>query len=423
MQILKVIIEKIVFGGQAMARHDGRVYFIWGALPGEEVEIEVYKNKKTYSEARLLNVLKPSPDRVEHVEKHYLSCSPWQTMSYNLELEWKRRLYQDVFNFVDSELINNIEIESDINSQYGYRNKIEYSFVEDSDIFYPAFFMRGTKAKHKINYCKLASSAINETATGIVDWINQEDLILRNLKSAIIRSNLEGQTIAAMFIQDEINDLKLPELPDFNCGWQLYFSTHKIRSAVPTSLLAQSGKNYITEKINNVVLKYGLLSFFQINTPLFIKTVNDIANHLDDNAKVVDFFSGVGSIGLPLHKKCSQVELVDNNEEAIAYAQDNINDNGISNAKAFCQLAEQALNLITADKTLILDPPRPGVHPKIIKKIIEEKPKKIIYLSCNLSTQARDLDRLMGCYEIDFVKLYNYFPKTPHIESLIILRL
>ncbi len=419
---MRVIIEKLVFGGQAMGRaEDGKVVFVWNALPGEEVEVEVIKKKKDHIEAVAIDIIKPSLDRLPAGEEHYLSCSPWQIMSWEKENEWKKKMANEVYKKIGG-LELDLDISFDSDWQYGYRNKMEYSFVElDSGKISLAFFARGKKYREPNQGCKLADKKINDTAAGILDWINKHKIPIRSLKSLILRSNNAGETIAALFIKDKLEFADYPELRGSFLGFQLYYSTHKSPASVPTGLLYSVGQDYLIATLGGVDLKFGLLSFFQVHIPVFSKALVDIGGFLDKDKPVIDFYSGVGSISLPLYKQVLEWILVDNNQEAIDYAKDNIVSNEIKNCQVSCQQAEKLTELITFDKIIVLDPPRAGLHHEVVNKLNKVVPERIIYLSCNLSTQARDVNLLSSNYHPVFTRLYNFFPRTPHVESLVVL--
>ncbi|MEK7083688.1 MAG: RsmD family RNA methyltransferase, partial [Patescibacteria group bacterium] len=162
-------------------------------------------------------------------------------------------------------------------------------------------------------------------------------------------------------------------------------------------------------------------SFFQINVPMFEQALADISTFTTDADILLDYYAGVGSIGLPLARTAKSCMLVEQNEDAARFAEKNIAENNISNTTAFCSVAERMTDYITGDATLIVDPPRAGLHEKLIQRILSEKPQKIIYLSCNLATHARDIGLLREAYTITSLKLYNFFPRTPHIEALCVL--
>ncbi len=422
----QITIEKLIFGGQGFARVDGVVYFIWNALPGETVEIEILKKKKEYIEAVATKIINPSPFRVEPKDEHFLSTSPWQIMSYEKENEWKKeiaievykRIGKDAFADVDPELIFDPE------KYYNYRNKMEFSFaVDKTGRTCLGFFERGKRDKFAVEKSELADNAINETSAYILAWVRKHQIPMRSLKSLMVRSDGNGKTIAALFIKDRLEFPDYPELTDQLIGFQLYYSTHKSPASVPTDILYTKGQDYIIVTLRDIEFKVGLLSFFQVHLPVFEKALDDIYEYIPKKSNLLDLYSGVGSIGLPVHKRAKELTLVDNNTEAIQYATENIELNNIKNATAICKPTEDIISLITSDAIVILDPPRIGLHHRVVERILETKPKTIIYLSCDLSTQARDIFLLHPTYKISFSRLYNFFPRTPHIEGLCVLSL
>lgn len=421
-ETLTLTIEKLVFGGQALAHAPtGQVVFVWNALPGETVEVRLTKKQKTHWEGIATTIISPSPERTIPTEEHYLICSPWQIMSPETEQSWKMEMARETYY-----KIGNFDCTPDIaadDHEDGYRNKIEYSFTFDAEgktCF--AFFERGEHRYHALKECQLADPIINRVAKPLLYWINRHNIPMRSLRSLIIRSNSQGKAVAALFIKDELTFPDFPTLSDELVGFQLYYSYYKTPAAVPTKLLYTIGDNTLHTKLNDVSLKFGLLSFFQVHVPVFEEALRDMGQFLDPHTEVVDFYGGVGSISLPLHHLTSGGVIVDNNAEAIAYANENIIANTIKNFTAQCRPAEKITELITCNKTIILDPPRAGLHEDVTRTLIKQLPKTILYLSCNLSTQARDIAALLPYYDLVFSRLYNFFPRTPHVEGLIVLK-
>lgn len=419
---MEIKIEKLVFGGQGLGKFEGKTAFVWNALPGEEVEADLIKKRKNIIEAIAVNILKPSPERIKNREDHFLACSPWQILDFQKENYWKEEIAKETYiKFAGLEHNLKLEIISG-DEQYGYRNKMEYSFtLNKNNAISLAFFIRGKHKLAAIENCELATPEINKTAQKILDWINDNQIEIRSLKSLIIRSNRKGETIASLFIKDVLTFKKYPELDNELIGFILYFSIPQSPASVPTQILYSIGQTYLTEEINKVQLKYGALSFFQVNIPIFESALKDIEQFLDKKRDVVDFYSGSGAISLPLHKKFKSAILVDNNEESINLAKENIKLNKIKNCQAEFSPAERIVDLIEKNKIIIFDPPRVGLHYKVIDKVLGVQPRRVIYLSCNLATQARDIKLLSREYVVKFLKLYNFFPRTPHIEGLCVL--
>ncbi|MBI2990105.1 MAG: class I SAM-dependent RNA methyltransferase [Candidatus Magasanikbacteria bacterium] len=418
-------IEKLVFGGQGLGRFNGKVAFVWNALPDEELGFEIIKNKKDYIETVATSIIKSSPHRINPKEPHFLSSGPWEMMDPAYEAEMKKSIALEAYRKNGGLALEEKNLEYYANeASYGYRNKIEFSFTElEHKKISLAFFERGKKYKMPIQSSLLAEDIINKSAAHILKWINEEKIPIRSLKSLIIRSNGQGQSIAALFIKDRIRFNKYPTLSEYFLGFQLYYSTHKSPASVPTELLHHEGLHHLNAELLGTKLKFGLLSFFQINIPVFEQALKDISSFVDPGATLLDYYSGVGAISIPLSHILSKAILVDSNEEAIEYAKENIDKLGLKNIEAFCLPAERALDLISPNDIVVFDPPRAGLHKRIIETLHAKKPKRVIYLSCNIPTQARDIKLLGENYTPRFFKLYNFFPRTPHIESLAVLEL
>ncbi len=420
---IKAKMEKMVFGGQCLGRADNKVVFAWNALPGEEVEVLLTKNKKNFAEGTATTIFNPSPHRLAPKEEHFTICSPWQIMTWDEENRWKKEIsletYIKIGGLSEKTLL---DIETPEKEQYQYRNKMEYGFTVKDDQIALSFFERGQKKHVAIDRCELAEEGINRTAKIILDWINKQQIPIRSLKSLILRSNNQKQTIAALFIKDVMNFSDYPKLDQDFLGFHLYFSDWRCPASRPDKLLYTIGQDYLVVDLNGIKLKYGLLSFFQINISIFKQALADIKAWLSPQKEVVDYYSGVGAIGLALADTYKKAVVVDNNSEAIAYAKENIDLNGL-NKKCSAELcpAEKITNLIEKDKIIIFDPPRAGLHEDVVKKVLEVLPERIIYMSCNISTHARDIQLLFEKYEIKFLKLYNFFPRTPHVESLCVM--
>src|SRR3989339_505506 len=286
-------IEKLVFGGQVLARLDNQVIFVWNALPGEEVEYKIVKKKKDYAEAVATKIIKASPDRIEAEEQEFLSTSPWQIVSYKTENKWKKEITEETYKKLGGEIFANLDIPlvyDDLDKNY--RNKMEFSFTELEDKSKSlAFFERGGRRTFAVKGSILAEEIINEIAKYILDWVNENEISMRSLKSLIIRSNGQGQAIAALFIKDRLTFEEYPKLKNNLLGFQVYYSTHKSPASVPTALLYTVGQDYLVTELNGVKLKFGLLSFFQIHVPVFQEALADIGNFLAKEKSIVDFYS------------------------------------------------------------------------------------------------------------------------------------
>jgi 23S rRNA (uracil1939-C5)-methyltransferase len=423
--IVEVTLDKIVGGGQALGSLDyGKKLFAWGGLPGETVNVQLTKKKSSYVEGVVTEVIKASPERVAPIdEESYLSTSPWQILEFEREQHYKAALIEEAFELHDIVLPAAIEVYSD-GKATAYRNKIEYSWWWDKEAgqLDLAFFRRGTHGKIPVEGTSLADPKINEAAHAIRDILRNRDIQAFNLKTLLIRSNRNGDVAAQLYVKDEMFDaFTEDELRDMNVsGFELIFSNPKSPASVITKRLQAWGETTLTDTILDVPFTYAVEGFFQINLPVYEQALRDMKEWVTDGKPAVDLYSGVGTIGLTIGGE--HVTMVEINEHAVREMERNITAlQREQAAKAILAPSETALEHITGDATIIVDPPRAGLHEDVIKKLLETAPDRIIYLSCNPVTQARDVAMLAETYGVRAHRGYNFFPRTPHIEHLVIL--
>ncbi len=420
-------VEKIIPGGYGLGTlEDGRKIFFWNALPGENVlKYKVTKKKPHYLEAIATKIENPSKFRVDPKDECFLSTSPWQIIDYKYELKLKQSLVVELFREHKIN-INTPEIYTD-NKDYFYRNKMEYSLYwnHEKEKIELAFHSRGSHRKIPIKKSSLERPEIFQTATKIINDLNNRQEEARKYQSLLLRCNQLGEVSGGLY------ENKKPH-PVF--------------------------KN-LTDKILGLSYSYSPNGFFQINLPVYEMALKEIKKYIKTE-NVLDLYSGVGTIGLSVARD-KNLTLVECDKFAFSELSNNIS---ISNASRICSPAtscrrqseppvktggrtdsrrvrngnilekypfskiqpilsksEEALDCIEPDQTVILDPPRAGCNKKLINRLKEVKPKKIIYLSCNPATQARDVKLLLENYKIEDVKTFNFFPHTPHIENLVIL--
>lgn len=423
--IVELTLDKIVGGGQALGSLDyGKKAFVWGGLPGEKVNVQLTKKKSSFVEGIVTEVLEPSDERVTPVdETSYLSTSPWQIMKFESEQHYKSALIEEAFELHDIVLPNPIEVYSD-GKEYGYRNKIEFSFWWDKELdqLDLAFFRRGTQGKIPVQGSSLANDAINTAAHAIRDTLRNRDIQAFPLKTLLIRCNREGQVAAQLYVKDEFFDaFTEEEMRDLGvAGFELIFSNPKSPASVITKRLQAWGETTLADTILDVPFTYAVEGFFQINLPVYEQALLDMKEWIPANKPAVDFYSGVGTIGLTIGG--DNITMVEINEHAVREMERNITAlQREQAAKAILAPSESALEHITGDATIIVDPPRAGLHEDVIAKLLEAAPERIVYLSCNPTTQARDVARLAETYGIRSHRGYNFFPRTPHIEHLVVL--
>jgi len=428
MKQIELRTEKLIHGGQALGHANGKACFIWNALPGETVRAWVIHEKDNYLEANAAEILTPSPDRIAPVESHYLACAPWQILSWKAENEWKMTIARETYTRLGKlkdPAIDPILFNSD--GQMGYRNKIEYSFLvrkESGQDPTPSFgiHQRGNQDLYPVQTCALARPEINATALSILEWLKTAGIPIKKLKRLVVKSGSGGETLAVLYITERCPmPAGLSPVLQNTAGLVICLQSQEPGGDQAGHTLWQAGETIVTTRLLETSLQYGPQSFFQVNPPVFEMALRDIASFLSPTDKVVDYYAGVGAISLPLAKHYASAVLVESSGESANFAQKNITALGLTHCRLQKSSAENALRWIEADSVLILDPPRAGMGEKLLRKILQKKPVRLIYLSCDIATHARDIAKLTESYTLRSLKLYNFFPRTPHIEALAVL--
>ena len=422
--------NKITPGGQALGElESGKKIFAWGVLPGETAEVQITKSKKSFAEGFATEILEKSPNRIEPRDaESFLSTSPWQIFDFDFEQKTKQELIAESFR-QEKIALNQEEIYSD-GEIFEYRNKVEFSFwfekFEDSDDgeLNLAFFKRGGKGKIPVVGTSLAEPEINQAGQKVLEILRARKTASRDLKTLLIRANKNGEIAAQLYVKEEdftpFSSQEIEKL-SFKC-FEIIFSNPKSPASVITKILQTSGEKNLTDSVLGVNFNYATESFFQINLPVYEKALLDMKRFIDSKKPTIDLYSGVGSIGLTIGE--NNLTMVEINESAVTEMRANISKLGREDsARAVLAPSEKALDFIESGANLIVDPPRAGMDKKVCAKILEAEPEKIIYLSCNPATQARDAAILSKKYDIIYSRGYNFFPRTPHIENLMVLEL
>ena len=423
-------LEKIVGGGQAIGTlDDGRKAFVWGGLPKELVTIRVTKKKSHFVEGIVTEITEESPERITPKDENsYLSTSPWQIMPMSSEQIYKENLIEEAFRLHNVTLPGKIDVFTD-SVEFNYRNKVEFSWFGDKtdddekETLDLAFFKRGGKGKVVVDGTSLAHPSINKLAIEIRDLLREKPIVARQLKTLLIRSDQQGNTVWQLYVKDKIENLISDDEAKLlsAAGGEIIYSDPKSPASRITERLNKFSNTTLSDTILGVAFNYACEGFFQVNIPVYEKALSDMKAWIYCNEKLptLDLYSGVGTIGLTIGG--DDVTLVEINEHAVAEMQRNIAKLNRPSAKAILAPSEKSLEYITGEQIVIVDPPRAGLHADVTNRLLETEPPRIIYLSCNPVTQARDASLLQEKYEIVHHQGYNFFPRTPHIEHLVVL--
>lgn len=358
--------------------------------------------------------MESSPERETPKESNYLATSPWQILNFEAENRYKKDITLELLR---KQKIKVTTIKGTTHDQriWNYRNKMEYGFWDDKGNLRLALYQRGSHALQAVNGSVLAMPGINQISNNICILLAKTGVWANALNSIIIRSSQTNQLAASLFVKS--SSFPKLEKPNGLKGLRVYHTRPTKSGSTNNRLLYELGDCRLEDNLLDHKFTYDTDSFFQINLPVFELTLKRIKEQCQSDS-LVDIYAGVGSIGLSVAR--SSVDLMEKDSKMVETAAINAQNIGI-NANIIKASIETALNFIVKNKPVIVDPPRIGLHDKVVQKLLITRPFKVVYLSCNPATQARDLAKLQSAYDISHFEIFNYFPRTPHIETLAVL--
>ena len=437
---------------------DGRVIFIPNVVPGDVVDVQTFKKRKSYFEGKAIHFHKLSEHRVEPQCKHFGVCGgcKWQNMKYSQQLFYKNN---EVYN--NLKRIGKIELpkfEKILGSdkQFFYRNKMEFSFsdsrwlteneIQNNDEIQNrnALGFHIPKMWDKIldiEKCHLQQDPSNAIRNSIKEFANQNDIPFFNarnheglLRTLMIRTTSIGEIMVLIqfFKEDKkqrelvLNFLseKFPEITSL-----LYVINGKANDTLyDQDIKLFKGREYILEEMEGLQFSINAKSFYQTNSEQayeLYKITREFAG-LTGNELVYDLYTGTGTIAQFISKKAKKVIGVEAVPEAIADAKQNAKRNNITNCEFFVGDMKDVFNanfIATHGKpdVIITDPPRDGMHAAVVEQIMKIAPEKVVYVSCNSATQARDLALMDSLYKVTRVRPVDMFPQTHHVENVVLL--
>ncbi|MBS0629294.1 MAG: class I SAM-dependent RNA methyltransferase [Verrucomicrobia bacterium] len=352
-----MIIEDLTSSGEGVGSIEGKKVFVDGALPKEEVEVEVTENRKRFAKAKLLRIVRASPDRVDPICPLFGTCGGCQIMhlSYAEQLKWKRKRVQDALK-----RIGGLEIAVDecipSPDQLGYRNKIH--------LHQGGLHKRHSHEVVPVERCYIFNGTLEPA---------------KNAHEAIIRTAQEELLV-------EIDGV--------------------------------SNRPFIIEQLGALKFKIGPRDFFQVN-PKQAFQLFQRAVQVAESGAMLDAYCGVGTLSLFAAQKGNKVLGIEVMESAVESARENAKLNGIENVAFKCGRVEKLLPKLGKFETIFLNPPRGGVEPEVIAALLQSPPKRLIYISCDPATLARDLKALQPHFVIESVTPFDMFPQTIHVETLV----
>lgn len=455
-----VKIEAVAAEGKSLAHVDGTVVFVEFAVPGDIVNVKVTKKKKNYMEGFILEIVKPSEDRLQPFCEHFGICGGcrWQPLPYDMQLKAKQQQVWDQLVRIGHLDIPDISPILPSDKTKYYRNKLEFTFSnkrwiynnEDPDsltdeerlglgFHVGKFFDKVLDIKH----CSLQPEPSNEIRLFIREYAISHKLEFYNirentgfLRNIIVRNNQVGDVMLTVcFAYDDQNKI-VPMLDAIAAEFPQIKSLHyvineKLNDSISDlDCILYKGEDAIWETMGKLKFKIGPKSFYQTNSEQAYKLYSVAKEFaaLTGNEVVYDLYTGTGTIAQFISDKASKVIGIEYVKEAIEDARINAEANGITNCTFF---DGDMKDILTADfikehgkpEVMIIDPPRAGMHPDVVKVIMEAAPERIVYVSCNPASQARDLAMMSPMYEITAVQPVDMFPHTMHVENVCALKL
>lgn len=397
-QILKSLMP--AYGGYTIARDD-RVIFLKGAIPGELVDVEVEEKKRNYSVARVTNVIEPSEFRTVPQCKVFGICGGCQLqyISYEKQLIMKDEVLIDSLNRLGSIEITLGTAMSD--SQWNYRHKAQFKVSKQGE---PGFFKQTTRDVVTLENCPLMKQEIND--------------IFQKIKENDLAQNLSGVDIALGDTPVALLKGKAYDASMFDRFIEIGLSGIAYNDSIAY------GGAYTGFDLNGLRYTVSPWTFFQSHWSLNRKLVDFMIEKLLplEGKRVLDLYAGAGNFSIPVSVHAKEVVAVEENAYAVEDGIRNLSLNNIGNCR-FVKSSAEKYKINTKYDVIILDPPRPGLTSEVIKKVLENTAERIVYISCNPSTLARDLKKMNEKYDVISVNQVDFFPNTFHIEAIAILQL
>ncbi|MBA3018090.1 MAG: 23S rRNA (uracil(1939)-C(5))-methyltransferase RlmD [Proteobacteria bacterium] len=449
-QELELEISELAFGGKGLARKDGFVVFVDQTIPLDIVIARIIKKKKNYADAIIVTIVKESPFRIKPPCIYSGCCGgcKWQFLKYDEQLVFKRQHVIDSLEHIG--IIKDVPVHSTLPSKvtYAYRNKMEFSCsdrrwlmpdefgMENLDLdFAIGLHVPGTFHKVlDIKKCLLQPGLGNNILDDIREFIKNSNIPVYGLRShkgfwrflMLRHSAAYDQWMVNIVTAEESNKIVKPLSDLLTAKYPEIVSVinninkRKAGIAVGEYEILLAGSPFIRDKVGRFEFKISANSFFQTNTlgaEILYKKVMEYAG-LSGKEQVVDLYCGAGTISIFLADSARELVGIEISESAVRDAEINCQNNGVTNCRFILGDIKDCLEQVKKPDVMIIDPPRTGMHEKVVKQVLDMSPARIVYVSCNPATMARDLGMIKDDYSVLEVQPVDMFPHTYHIESV-----
>ncbi len=452
-------IESAGAEGNCIARWEGKVIFVKNAVPGDICDLKIIGKKKKFLLGEIEQIGESGPQRVEPFCEHFGNCGgcKWQQMDYQGQLEFKTQQVRDAFDRIGKLTYDNVPLALGSSRTKEYRNKMEYTYSHsrwltreqlDSEEFIenPGLGFHVPKRYDKIVHiekCHLQDNVANDIRNWCYEYALKNEITFYDarkqegmLRNLMLRNNRKGEWLVLQtfkYDEPEVIEAMMTALKEeFSQIKSLLYSVNaKVNDSIyDLDMVLFHGEPMLEESIEDLTFKIRPKSFFQTNptqAELLYRTTLDFAE-LNGTENVYDLYCGTGTISLFLAKSAKQVVGIESVPQAIEDAWENAAANSIDNCEFLVGDMKDELNDDFVTKhglpdVIVTDPPRAGMHPDVVNQILKLKAPKVVYVSCNPATQARDLDALRDVYEIKRIQPVDMFPHTHHVENVVLLGL
>ncbi len=440
---LTLAIERLSLGGEGVAHAEGMAVFVPYTAPGDKVEVELTETRKRFARGRILRLLEPSPERVEPPCPYFFRCGgcTWQHLSYPAQLRAKRDLVKETLERLGG--LKGIAVKPVLGMEepWRYRNKVQQPVGWNGKELISGFYAEGSHDIVSIEDCLVQPELSVKMVNRVKALLSQYHLRVYIpehhqgwIRTILVRSSQDGKAMLVFVTRTpefpherEIISTLTREFPE------LVGIHQNVQPARTNVILGRQwrklfGQDYLEERLGRLRFRLSPSAFFQVNSPQAEVLFNTVRTLADTGERLLDLYTGVGTMALWLADHFKEVGGVEEIPAAIQNAESNAELNGIRNARFVAQSAEAFLGGLSRDSghslTLLVDPPRAGCTPHVLKSLLALRPSPLIYVSCDPGTLARDLGILTkGGYRVHEVQPVDLFPHTPHIETVVKLSL
>jgi 23S rRNA (uracil1939-C5)-methyltransferase len=437
-------IVDLAYGGDSVARYKGMTVFIPYGVPGSIVRAKVTEVKRSFASARITRVVKEAEIYAKPECPYFSICGgcDWLNIKYEKQKEYKVKFIRHMLENIAELPAVKINPPVAYENPYFYRNRAQYKIARDAGKILVGFYRSRSHEVIGIDKCLIVHPKINEIAQLISLKLNEKQKEVEvyseqrqrgYLRHVAIRVNMQGESLVTFVTADKeikpfIREIEavLKEKIQGLKGIVQNMNQEPGNNVFGDREKTIWGSSYIIEKAGGIDFKLDSASFFQINAGMLEKMAEFVAKNTGDGARVLDLYGGVGALTLPSHKKYSRIYNVEVDRYATEKLKETARDNKIENLEIVNDKAEDAAARILKEKSvdeIVIDPPRKGIHPAIIPALKHSKVKKIIYISCNPSTFARDMKELKEAYFLREVTPLDQFAQTYHVEIMGVLEL